>query len=388
MLTPHSAESGTSDVITLESVHDRLPQMLADMEGLVNVESPSADLTAVRRGAEAVNDLLLERLGTRARVVEIDGVTHLDWGTATDPQVVIICHQDTVWPVGTLERIPFAVAGGVVTGPGCLDMLGGVVMAVHAIALCAEIRDVTGVRLLVTGDEELGSVSSRDFILDSCVCARAALVPECAFGTDGAPKLGRKGVSTYTLCVQGRAAHAGLEPERGVNAGVELAHLVLELGNLADPSAGTTVTPTTLSAGSSRNTVPAQAQVDVDVRARTLVEQQRVDEEVRRLEVRNPDAILTINGGINRPPMEPAQTQALFARYREIADRLGVPVPDGVSVGGASDGNFTAAAGVPTLDGIGAVGEGAHAEHEYLLVDLLAPRTAVLAALVAELTGD
>lgn len=387
MGTP-STPSDPPDQLTVSAVVERVPQMLADLERLVMVESPSADLAAVRRGAEAVNELLTQRLGAPAHTVEIDGVTHLDWGDTSDPRVVLVCHQDTVWPLGTLDRIPFAVSEDQVTGPGSLDMLGGLVMGIHAIALCAGSAAAQRVRLLVTGDEEVGSLSSRQFILDRCAGARAALVLECAFGTDGAPKVGRKGVSMYTVRVRGRAAHAGLEPERGVNAGVELARLILQLVTLADPAAGTTVTPTTMSAGSSRNTVPAEAWVDLDVRATTAVEQDRVDHEIRRLATGHPDAVLTIDGGINRPPMELTHTEPLFARYRSVADRLGVAVPDGVSVGGASDGNFTAAQGIPTLDGIGAVGEGAHADHEHLLLDALGPRTAVLAGLIEELAAD
>jgi glutamate carboxypeptidase len=260
------------------------------------------------------------------------------------------------------------------------DMTAGLVMAFHAAA------GLTGVTLLVTGDEELGSPSSRELIEDEAQLVSAALVLE-ASADGGALKTERKGVSQYEVHVTGRVAHAGLEPERGVNATVELAHQVLALTALADAKAGTTVTPTSASAGNTTNTVPAAASVAVDVRVRTLAEQERVDKGIRKLQPVLPGAELRVLDGPNRSPLEATASAALFARACAVAERLGLKALTSASVGGASDGNFTAGVGTPTLDGLGAVGGGAHAEDEHVLVDELSGRTMMLRALVEELLG-
>lgn len=197
-------------------------------------------------------------------------------------------------------------------------------------------------------------------------------------------------MSAYELRVSGRAAHAGLEPERGINATVELAHQIGALVRLADPVLGTTVTPTTATSGSTRNTVPATASVRVDVRARTLAEQQRVDTALRAFVPLLPGAVLEIDGGLDRPPLEEHSSAALFARARRLYAELGLDDGElrGVAVGGGSDGNITAGVGTPTLDGLGAVGGGAHADHEHVSVEEIPARTALLAALVAELRAE
>lgn len=194
----------------------------------------------------------------------------------------------------------------------------------------------------------------------------------------------RKGSSIYTVNVHGKAAHAGLEPEKGINAGLELAHQMQVIAGFANPEAGTTVTPTVFSGGTTTNTVPAHAKVNVDVRAKTAEEQERVDALMRGLTPSMEGARIELEGGINRPPMERSMAQGLFDRAVELAQKLGIETPTAVAVGGGSDGNFTAGAGVPTLDGLGAVGDGAHAEHEHALVDQIAPRTALLATLIAD----
>jgi glutamate carboxypeptidase len=294
--------------------------------------------------------------------------------------VLLLGHHDTVWPLGSLADRPCTVEGGVLRGPGCFDMKAGLVMAFHAAA------GLDGVTLLVTGDEELGSPSSRGLIEEEARAASAALVLE-ASADDGALKTERKGVSLYDVSVTGRAAHAGLEPERGTNATVELAHQVLAIDLLGDPVAGTTVTPTVARAGTTTNTVPATGSLAVDVRVRTLAEQDRVDRAMRSLRPVLPGARVEVRGGPNRPPLEAAASAALFERARAVAVRLGMPDLTGAAVGGASDGNFTAGVGTPTLDGLGAVGGGAHAEDEHVLVEALPGRTALLRALVEELAG-
>jgi len=370
-------------MITLpaEVATDRL---VDSVRRLVECESPSADRAAVASSAAVVAAVGGEVLGSDPEWIVVDGVTHLRWCFGSETSVLVLAHHDTVWPLGTLARVPFAVRDGIMTGPGCFDMKAGLAMALHAVAA---LEDRRGVTLLVTGDEELGSPRSRALIEDTARGARAALVLE-ASADGGSLKLERKGVSLYEVVVHGRAAHAGLEPERGVNATVELAHEVLAVAALADPAIGTSVTPTVAGSGSTTNTVPARASFSVDVRARTASEQERVDAALRALEPVHAEAVLEVGGGINRPPLEAAASADLFARAQAIAAGLGLPPLHGVAVGGGSDGNFTAGIGVPTLDGLGAVGGGAHAEHEHVLVAELTPRTRLLAALLAELVAD
>jgi len=360
-----------------------LAALQRDILALVEVESPSEDLAAVARSADAVTALGSRLLGRLPERIVVDGRTHLRW-TFGDPRVLVLGHHDTVWPIGTLDRIPAAVHDGVMRGPGCFDMKAGVVLAMHAIAA---LPDPDGVCLLVTGDEEPGSDTSRELIEEIARTVRAALVLEAA-GPGGALKVERKGVSRYQVLVRGRAAHAGLDPERGVNASVEVAHQVLALEALADPSAGTTVTPTRLEAGTTINTVPAEAGISVDVRVTRVDEQERVDRAVRALAPVLPGAGLEITGGANRPPLTGEASSALFERASRIAAALGLGALDGSSVGGASDGNFTAGVGTPTLDGLGAVGGGAHADDEHVLVDQLVPRTRLLTGLLAELLAE
>ena len=370
----------------LDPARARLPELLDDLERLVRCESPSADLAAVARSADVVAEIGERRLRVRAQRMVVDGCSHLSLRHGTGPvRVLLLAHHDTVWPLGSLAVHPWSNRDGVIRGPGTVDMKAGLAMGVHALALLADRgADLDGVCLLVTGDEEVGSPSSRTLIEDHARTARGCLVLEGA-APRGALKTGRKGTSWYRIDVAGRAAHAGGEPEKGVNAAVELAHLILAVAELARPDVGTTVTPTVAAAGTTTNTVPAAAELHVDVRARTAQEQQRVHARMLALTATVPGAVLTVHGGINRPPMEPSGAADLFAAAVRLADREGIGPLAQRSVGGGSDGNFTAALGVPTLDGLGAVGGGAHAADEHVLVADLAPRTALLAALVEEL---
>ena len=357
--------------------------MLDELAALVSVESFSSDVAAGAACARTVAGLGRELLGGDAEVVTAaDGHTHLRWRFGR-PRVVLVGHFDTVWPMGTLRRKPFAIADGRATGPGVFDMKAGIVQGFHALATLAS---PDGVAVLLTGDEEIGSESSRTLIEETARGAAAALVLEPSAG--GALKVARKGVSMYRIAVHGRAAHAGLEPERGVNALVELAHRVVGLGALARPELGTTVTPTLAQAGSAGNVVPAAASLEVDVRALEPEEQRRVDAAIRAVATTVPGAEVVVDGGPNRPPLPASASRQLFARAAAAAQRLGLPELQGVTVGGGSDGNFTAAAGTPTLDGLGAVGDGAHAEHEHAVVSAMAERAALLAELVEDLLRD
>jgi len=360
-----------------------LAELLADLQTLVACESPSSDLAAVARSADVVAELGTARLGVAPERIVLDGRTHLRWRLGPGPsRVLLLGHHDTVWPLGSLDARPCVVedsgVGTVLRGPGCFDMKAGLVMAFHAAA------GLDGVTILVTGDEELGSPSSRGLVEDEARLAEAALVLE-ASADGGALKTERKGVSLYDVRVVGRAAHAGLEPERGVNATLELAHQALLVSALSDPAQATTVTPTALRAGTTTNTVPAEGSFAVDVRVRTGAEQERVDRAMRTLSPVLPGAVVEVAGGPNRPPLDAGSSDKLFARARGIAVRLGLAELSAAAVGGASDGNFTAGVGTPTLDGLGAVGGGAHADDEHVLVDELPGRTALLRALVEEL---
>ena len=299
--------------------------------------------------------------------------------------MLVLGHHDTVWPMGSLATRPFTVEDGVLRGPGCFDMKAGVVMAFHAIAALAD-RD--GVTLLVTGDEELGSPSSRGLVEDEARAAEAALVLE-ASADGGALKTERKGVSLYDVRLVGRAAHAGLEPELGVNATVELAHQVLAVAALGNHVAGTTVTPT---ASGSRHHHQHGARRTARSRWTCGCGRSRSRSgwtpRCERCARYCPAPTLEVTGGPNRPPLDAASSAALFERASLLAVRHGLPVPGWAAVGGASDGNFTAGVGTPTLDGLGAVGGGAHAEDEHVLVEELPGRTLLLAALVRDLLAD
>jgi glutamate carboxypeptidase len=363
----------------------RLPAILADIESLVRCESPSAAAEAVASSAGLVAAIGQRHLGMGPEVLVIDGCPHLRWRFGTgEPRVLVLAHHDTVWPLGSLEAHPFSVTDGVLRGPGCFDMKAGLALALHALALLGA---PDGVTLLVTGDEELGSPSSRELIEAEAAGCRAALVLEAA-ADGGALKTARKGVSLYQVRAVGRAAHAGLEPERGVNATVELAHQILAVAGLSDAALGTTVTPTALSAGTVTNTVPAAGAFSVDARMWSAAEQARVQAAMSSLLPAVPGAALEISGGPNRPPLPESSSAGLFSRASSIAASLGLAPLTSASVGGASDGNFTAGVGTPTLDGLGAVGGGAHADHEHVLVDALPGRAALLAALVNELLAE
>jgi len=348
------------------------------LAALVAVESPSSSDSATRAAADVLDDLLLDRLGSRGQWVGGDR-GHLLWRGDGPTRVLLLGHVDTVWPLGTIARWPFDVSDGKATGPGSFDMKAGLVQGIEALT---GLDDLDGVALLATTDEEVGSPTSRELVEETARGCAAVLVLEPS--ALGALKTARKGVSNYELVVHGRAAHAGLEPEKGANAAVELAHQLLGVLELSDIEVGTTVTPTRLSGGTTTNTVPAAARVALDVRALLPAEQQRVDARLRALAARTPGCRLELLGGVNRPPLDPAAGAALFARAQRLAEELGMPTLQGVRVGGASDGNFTAGIGVPTLDGLGAVGDGAHAEGEHVLVEAMPYRAALVRALVKD----
>ncbi|MEY2472502.1 MAG: glutamate carboxypeptidase [Actinomycetota bacterium] len=356
-------------------------QMIDALERLVTVESPSVDTEACVRCADALTEVARSTIGVAPERIVVDGSTHLRWRFGSSPtKVAVIGHLDTVWPMGTLAELPFEVKDGVARGPGSFDMKSGLVMALHALA---SLDDLEGVTLLVNSDEEIGSLSSRALVEDTARGARAALVLEPS--VDGALKTARKGVGFYRLNVTGKAAHAGLEPENGANALIAMADAVRAIAAFADPAQGTTVTPTTATAGTARNVVPAQASVEIDLRGETQAELERVDRAIRGLAPTVDGTSFAFGGGINRPPLDEAASAELFARAQRVAAGLGLAPLRGQPVGGGSDGNFTAGIGVPTLDGLGAVGDGAHARNEHVIVASMPERARLVAALVRDL---
>ena len=357
--------------------------MLAALERLVLAESPSGDKARCDACADEVADLFRQRTGIRAvRHPRSDRGDHLEIriGEGTEP-IVLLCHHDTVWPAGTLARLPFRVDGDRVVGPGSYDMKAGIVEAAFALEGLRARRPVV---VLSTSDEEIGSTSSRTLIEETARQAVAVLVLEPA-ASGGAIKTARKGIADFLLEVDGRAAHAGVEPEKGISAIEEMAHQVLALKGLADPASGTTINVGVVEGGTRPNVVAAWARAEIDVRFARASEAERVVNAIGSLQPRLAGARLRVSGGVDRPPMERSPGVILLAQLAQrLAGDVGFPLTE-TSTGGGSDGNFTAAIGVPTLDGLGPDGGGAHADSEHLLVSSWLQRTELLRLLIAAL---
>jgi glutamate carboxypeptidase len=358
--------------------------MLADLEYLVSIESPSLNLDAITRSAGSVRDVIERRLGRHAELVDSAAGPHVHTRFGQSSKVLIVGHHDTVFPLGAIEARPFGVNGGRATGPGVFDMKGGIVLAIHALSL---LDDLDGVELLITADEEVGSKASRALIEERALACGAVLVMEPS-ADGGALKTARKGTGTFEVVVHGKAAHAGLEPEKGINSLVAAAQLITRIATFGDPEKGTTVTPTVANAGTADNVVPAMTRVRVDARVNVEGEKERVEHLMSTLSSDVPGAGVEVSGGLERPPMPESASTSLFAVAESAAASEGLPALTGIAVGGGSDGNFTAALGVPTLDGLGAIGGGAHADHEFVLVDTMIDRARLVAAIVAQLTAS
>lgn len=365
-------------------------RILERLRRWVEHESPSRDEPACTALA---SDIASALAGTGADVELVDapgcGCHVVARSAGREPgldPVLVLGHFDTVHPRGTLERQPFRIIDGRAEGPGIYDMKSGIAVLAEALALLRETgsgprRPVTA---LFTCDEEVGSGTSRPLIESLARGAAATLVLEPSLA-GGAVKTARKGIAGYRLIAYGRAAHAGLEPEKGVNAILELAHQIVRISALAAPERGTTVSVGLASGGTATNVVPAEARAEVDVRFTTAAEQRRVDEAVRALTPVLPGARLTIDGGEDRPPLERTEGVVhLYRHARALAAELGFELGEGAA-GGASDGNITAALGIPTLDGLGPVGGGAHAENEHVVVEDLVRRAALYARVLETL---
>ncbi len=364
--------------------------MVAFLGGLAGRESPSGDKAALDRLGEHLAAALQDAGGAVEMLPQGEAGNHLRAvfpGADRSRRVLVLCHMDTVWAVGQLQKQPLRREGDRLYGPGVYDMKGGITQAVFALrALRALGRSpAADVVALVTSDEEVGSPTSRPIIEAEARRASAVLVLEPPVPPYGALKTWRKGVGMFRVRVTGRAAHAGADPEQGVSAIEELARQVVKLHSLTDYATGTTVNVGVVRGGTRSNVVAAEAEAEVDLRVMTPAAAEQVVPAILGLKPFLPGATVTVEGGMNRPPMErtPAIV-ALFERARELARELGFEVTEG-GTGGGSDGNFTAALGIPTLDGLGAMGDGAHALHEHVLVPHLAPRAALLARLLESL---
>jgi len=351
-------------------------QVLGQLERLVRCQSPTSDLLACQAVINLAAEIASEVLNQPAQIREIENRPVFWWGDA-NPEIILLTHLDTVWPIDSFTPI-WEIKDNRITGPGVFDMKAGFIQALYAL------RGVSGsVALIATTDEESGSHSSKKLIEDLSRNARAVLVFEASI--DGAVKIGRKGSADFKVTVTGKAAHAGLEPEKGINASTELSQLVLQITKLENPEFGTTVVPTTMTSGSTTNTVPALASVDVDVRSYKAAELNRISAALTALVPQNLEAKITVTGQINRPPLELTSTQSLFERAKKVNADLGRPPLVGVSVGGVSDGNFAAAVGAPTLDGLGAIGGGAHAQGEWVKADSIDSQIIFINALITDL---
>lgn len=352
---------------------------LADIERLVRIESPSDDRGALDAVLREANQICIEVLGSAGVISEVNGSPILWWGPK-EAEILLLIHLDTVWPIGSFLPL-WKVDGDRITAPGSFDMKAGFVQAVYAL------QGISGsVAILCTTDEEVGSKASRAFIESSAKNARAVLVLEASI--NGAVKTGRKGTADFVVEVHGRAAHAGLEPEKGINATTEIAHIIVQIEKLANPEHQTTAVPTVLTAGTTTNTVPALARLVVDCRSFALSELERIEKALHQLKPQNPEARIEISGGINRPPLQSESTKSLFERAKKVYATLGRGELLGVAVGGASDGNFAAATGVPTLDGLGAIGGNAHAEGEWISAKGVASQIEFLHAFIKDLVDN
>jgi len=360
-----------------------LDAMLADLDVLVSSESPSRDINRLQAHAQLLSGLMERMLGSAPTLIDSPVGPHIHWRGGSDPKVLILGHHDTVHPAGTLARLPFAVRDGIATGPGVFDMKAGIIQAIYAVA---SLEDSSHVEILLSADEEIGSHASRVLIEERAIACGSVLVLEPS-ADSGALKIGRKGTGTISLSIEGRASHAGLEPEKGINSLVELATLIPQIVAIADESMGTTVTPTLASAGTADNVVPALTTCAVDVRVAVPSEKPRVEAAFAALRLQHPEARLVVSGQIGRPPMHESAAAGLFPIAVAVAKGIGVSSLEGVVVGGGSDGNFTAAVGVETLDGLGAVGGGAHGDTEHVVVATMPQRAALLAGLCQELSS-
>lgn len=378
-----------TDITTMLS--SSVDAMIADLTEFIEHETPSDNRELLSKGFLWLQQYLHERLGapTANQVIEDQvhgpvGVNVYDAERGGLGHVMVLCHYDTVWPEGTLRHWPVMVEGDRLTGPGCFDMKAGLVQFVWAVRAAREAGDpLPKISLVLTGDEETGSYASRRTIKQVALEADVALVFEAS--ADSSVKTARKGVGMYTIEVHGVEAHAGLDPERGVSAIDELARVIRTLHEAADLTRGTSVNVGVIRGGSRGNVTAGHALAEVDVRVSSDSEARRIEQLLGSLVPHHPDARIVIAGEWNRPPMERTRGVAeLYEIARNEARELGFELGE-VSVGGVSDGNYAAAMGVPVLDGLGAVGDGAHARDEWVSLSGIVERAALAARVLSRL---
>jgi glutamate carboxypeptidase len=363
-----------------------LPDTVALLKQLAAIESPSRDKAAVDTCMAFVSEQL-RALGASVTIAPQTAASNqieATWpGTDPSTQFLTLCHLDTVWPIGTLAGMPLREENGKLFGPGVYDMKAGTAILLAALRMLRE----TGlpakhpVRMLFTGDEEVGSLTSRALIEAEALRSLLTIVLEPALA-GGQIKTFRKGVGDFTVVAHGRAAHAGGDHQKGINAIEELAYHIPALQKLTDYTTGTTINVGTIKGGSASNVVPECAEMEVDFRISQMAEIDRVVTAIQGLQPVLNGARLEISGGLNRPPMEHNATMVrTFEQAQRLAASIGLTLEEG-STGGGSDGNFTAGLGIPTLDGMGAIGDGAHAAHEHIVIASLADRAALLATIL------
>jgi glutamate carboxypeptidase len=373
----------------IDFLNEQRPAMLDVLEQMVRIESPSLHRDAVNRCADYVAGVAESQGGRVKRHKSADYGDHLqvDFGPpAKGKRLLLLGHLDTVWDLGTLERMPYRIADGRVWGPGVLDMKCGVTMMLFALralsATCVDLR--RPVTLLLNSDEEVGSVTSRPVTEKLAKSAAAVLVLEPGTGLTGKLKTARKGVGDYEVRVHGRASHAGVDFTKGVSATLELARQIPRIAGFTRLTRGITVNAGVIGGGTRTNVVAEEAWAKVDIRIARLRDEAWLDRKFQSLRPYDKRAKIEVTGGLNRPPMERKPgIVALFRKAQAIGRELGMELEESMT-GGGSDGNFTAALGVPTLDGLGGVGEGAHASNESVLLEPLVSRTALLARLLME----
>jgi glutamate carboxypeptidase len=372
----------------LKYFEERKGEMVQTIRQLVEIESPTENKAAVDRlGALLAGRF--EGLGGHAkfhRVQNFGDHLRVDFaGARGGKPVMLLGHMDTVYPMGTLATMPCRVTGERLWGPGSFDMKSGIAFMLHAIEglrIWHQGKLPRPVTVWLVSDEEVGSDTSRRITENLAKRSAAVLVLEPAQGPKGALKTARKGIGEYILKVRGKAAHSGLDFEKGESAILELARQIIVISKLIDLKRGLTLNVGTVQGGTRVNVIPAEASAVVDVRVARKQDAAGIDRKLRSLKPFNRKCKIEITGGMNRPPMERTPTvAALYKKAAEIASQLGWKLEE-AAVGGGSDGNFTSALGIPTLDGLGGVGEGAHATHESILISELPRRTALLAALI------
>jgi glutamate carboxypeptidase len=385
MISPRMISQNVQPV--LDFCLQQQTEMIATLQRLVEMESPSDNKAAVDLlGRVLAAEFEAAKCKIRFHHVAQSG-DHLQAGfpgSSAKKPILLLGHFDTVWPMGTLAKMPFRVENGRLFGPGVLDMKAGIVMMLYALrALSSFGTDHRPVIVLLDTDEEVGSETSRPIIEAVAKECEAVLVLEPAQGPQGLLKTARKGVGDYTIRVHGLASHAGVDFEKGHSAIVELARQVLEVTKFVDLERGITVNPGVVHGGTRTNVIAAEAYTEVDIRVARMSDSKILEEKFAGLKPFDPHCRLEVSGGINRPPMERTEgTVRLLRAAQEIGKTLGLQLGESAT-GGGSDGNFTSALGIPTLDGLGGVGEGAHAVNESIVWDELPRRTALLAGLIS-----